>query len=68
MKHAIIILAALLAAPVFAKTTSGYIKKDGTYVAPYQSSKPNHTERDNYGTKGNLNPYTSKAGTKEPKK
>jgi len=63
-----LICMAALAAPVLAKTTRGYIKKDGTYVAPHQRSAPNGTQRDNWGSKGNVNPYTGKEGTREPKK
>lgn len=69
MKPAIILIcAAALAAPVLAKSTRGYVKKDGTYVAPHQSSNPNSTQRDNWSSKGNVNPYTGKEGAKEPKK
>lgn len=42
----------------------GYTKKDGTYVAPHERTAPNHTKNDNYSTKGNVNPYTGKEGTK----
>ena len=44
----------------------GYVKKDGTYVAPHQRSDPNRTQRDNYSSKPNVNPYNGKKGTKEP--
>lgn len=44
----------------------GYTKKDGTYVAPHERTAPNNTNLDNYSTKGNVNPYTGKEGTKEP--
>lgn len=44
----------------------GYSKKDGTYVQPHYKTKPNTTKLDNYGTKGNTNPYTGKEGTKDP--
>ena len=44
----------------------GYTRKDGTYVAPSYRSRPNSTATDNYSTKGNTNPYTGKAGTKDP--
>lgn len=44
----------------------GYTKKDGTYVAPHERTAPNNTMLDNYSTKGNVNPYTGKPGTKEP--
>lgn len=68
MKLSILICAIAIALPVQAKTTRGYIKKDGTYVAPHQRSAPNGTQRDNWGSKGNVNPYTGKEGTREPKK
>lgn len=44
----------------------GYYKKDGTYVAPTQATNPNDTKTDNYGSKGNVNPYSGKEGTKDP--
>jgi hypothetical protein len=45
---------------------SGYIKRDGTYVSPSRATNPNSTKMDNWSTKGNVNPYTGKAGTKAP--
>lgn len=45
---------------------NGYTKKDGTYVAPHYRSDPNTTKTDNYSTRGNINPYTGKLGTKDP--
>ena len=42
----------------------GYVKKNGTYVAPHTRSSKNHTKVDNYRTKGNVNPYTGSVGTK----
>ncbi|CAM5796326.1 hypothetical protein [Rhizobacter fulvus] len=45
-----------------------YIKKDGTYVAPAMATDRNATKLDNYSTKGNVNPYTGKAGTVDPYK
>ena len=42
----------------------GYTRKDGTYVAPHYRSSPNRTQRDNYSTYGNYNPYTGKKGTR----
>ena len=49
-------------------TVHGYTKKDGTYVAPYQRTAPNETQRDNWSSKPNVNPYTGKEGTKESQK
>ncbi len=52
---------------VFAdESVNGYYRKDGTYVQPYHRSSPNNTENDNWSTKGNINPYTGKEGTKNP--
>src|SRR5688572_31518172 len=42
----------------------GYTRKDGTYVAPHYRTAPNSTKADNWSTKGNINPYTGKEGTK----
>lgn len=52
------------------KTTNvrGYTKKDGTYVAPHKRTYPNGTQRDNWTSKPNQNPYTGKDGTKEPQR
>ena len=47
---------------------NGYSKKDGTYIAPHQRTSPNHTQRDNWSSKPNYNPYTGKEGKKEPQK
>ena len=46
----------------------GYVKKDGTYVAPTVATNPNATKLDNYSTKGNVNPYSGKIGTVDPYK
>lgn len=45
---------------------NGYVKKDGTYVAPSHATNPNQAKYDNWSTKGNTNPYTGKEGTKDP--
>lgn len=42
----------------------GYVKKDGTYVAPHQQSDPDHRFENNWTTKGNQNPYTGADGTR----
>lgn len=49
-----------------AQKVKGYTKKNGTYVAPHYKSSPNKSKFDNYSTKGNINPYTSKKGTVSP--
>ena len=43
---------------------SGHTTKNGTYVAPSRATNPNSSKADNYSTKGNVNPYTGKEGTK----
>lgn len=68
------LFAGLSAMPALAKGGSrpgshsvrGYVKKNGTYVAPHRQTNPNRTQRDNWSTKGNVNPYTGKPGTKTP--
>ncbi len=45
-------------------TVKEYTKKDGTVVETHKRTAPNNTKNDNYSTKGNINPYTGKPGTK----
>ena len=45
---------------------SGYYRSNGTYIQPYFRTAPNSTNRDNFSTKGNTNPYTGKPGWIEP--
>ncbi|HZS64239.1 MAG TPA: hypothetical protein VFA53_07065 [Xanthobacteraceae bacterium] len=44
-----------------------YTRSDGTYVAPHYQTNPNNTQYDNYGTRGNYNPYTGQYGTHSPR-
>lgn len=48
----------------------GYVKHDGTYIAPHERSKSDGKFNNNWSTKGNDNPQTGKDGTKvtEPNK
>ena len=46
----------------------GYITKNGTYVPPARATNPDSTKLNNWSTSGNVNPYTGKAGTKDPYK
>ena len=68
MKNAIVFIAAF--AMVTWASAQTYVKphtrKDGTYVEGHVRSAPNNTNLDNYGTKGNYNPYTGQAGTQQP--
>ena len=45
---------------------SGYYKSNGTYVSGHHRTNPNQTNRDNYTTKPNINPYTGKKGYIKP--
>lgn len=45
----------------------GYTTHNGTYVAPHMQTNPNSTQMDNYGTRGNVNPYTGQIGTRQPR-
>ena len=42
----------------------GYVTKRGKYVAPHRRSTPDDTKRNNWSTKGNVNPNTGKPGSK----
>lgn len=44
----------------------GYMKRDGTYVAPHFKSSPDSRYNNNWGVRGNSNPYTGESGTKSP--
>lgn len=44
----------------------GHFKKDGGYVAPHRATNPNQTQKDNWSSKPNVNPYTGKPGKKDP--
>jgi hypothetical protein len=48
--------------------TRGYVRKNGTYVAPHNRTSPDHSKSNNWSTKGNVNPYTGKRGTVDPGK
>lgn len=58
----------LTTVPAFAQDVyvQGYFRSDGTYVQPHYRSAPNSTTLDNWSTKGNINPYTGEAGTRDP--
>ena len=42
-----------------------YSRKDGTYVPGHHRTVPNDTTRDNYGTKGNYNPWKGSWGNQD---
>ena len=43
---------------------SGYSTRRGTYVAPHHRTTPDRSKINNWSTRGNVNPYTGKRGTK----
>ena len=43
---------------------SPYTTSSGTTVGGHYQTNPNSTQLDNYGTRGNLNPYTGTIGTR----
>ena len=43
-----------------------HVTNRGTYVQPHVRTAPNKTRTDNWGSKGNVNPYTGKAGKIDP--
>lgn len=45
-------------------SVKGYTRSNGTYVQPSHATNPDVTKNNNYSTKGNVNPYTGKLGTK----
>ena len=44
-----------------------YNSSSGTYTSGHYRSNPNGTQLDNYGTRGNVNPYTGAIGTRSPR-
>ena len=66
-KHYLFLLLILFTLLSYAdEYVNGYFKKDGSYVEGYFRSSPNSTNRDNYSTQGNINPYSASTGTKAP--
>ena len=44
-----------------------HFNSNGTYTQGHYQTNPNHTQFDNYGTRGNYNPYTGQYGTRTPR-
>jgi len=44
--------------------TNGYTRKNGTYVAPYRHTNADPYFGNNWSTRGNINPFTGRRGTK----
>jgi hypothetical protein len=45
-----------------------YTTKSGRHVRAHMRSHSDHSKLNNWSTKGNVNPYTGKIGTKDPYK
>lgn len=45
---------------------SGHTTKTGAYVPAHYRTAPDHSKSNNWSTKGNVNPYTGKVGTRNP--
>lgn len=43
------------------------INSNGTFTGGHYRTTPNNTQLDNYGTRGNYNPYTGRTGTRTPR-
>mgnify|MGYP003386429735 CR=1 FL=1 len=62
----IIALAATTPAVAGDTYVNGYVKQDGTYVAPHYRSAPDGNAYNNYSSQPNVNPYTGQHGTVNP--
>lgn len=52
--------------PALADTfVNGHFRRDGTYVEPHYCSTPDGNFRNNWSTRGNVNPYTGQWGTRQ---
>ena len=47
-------------------SVSGYVKRDGTYVAPHYQTNRDSSRTNNYSAQGNYNPYTGHSGSVDP--
>jgi hypothetical protein len=65
---AVLLLSLFLPAWAEAKYTRSYVRRDGTFVSGYRSSRPDRNRWNNYSSKGNINPYTGKRGSIDPLK
>jgi hypothetical protein len=45
---------------------NGYYRRNGTYVKGHYRTNPDNSFYNNWSTKGNVNPYTGKVGTRRP--
>jgi len=43
------------------------INSNGNYVGGHHRTTPNNTQYDNYGSRGNYNPYSGRTGSRSPR-
>jgi hypothetical protein len=62
---AAVLVVATCATTLFARDVyvRPHVDRNGTYVEGHHRTAPNRTVDDNYGTRGNYNPYTGETGT-----
>jgi len=46
---------------------SPYVRSNGTYMGGHYQTNPNNTQLDNFGSRGNYNPYKGSYGTRIPR-
>ena len=59
----------LFAVEAFAQGTTyvnPYVRRDGTYVPGHARTNPDSSRLNNWGTSGNVNPYTGERGHQNP--
>lgn len=44
-----------------------HINSNGTYTSGHYRTTPNNTQMDNFGSRGNYNPYIGRSGTRNPR-
>lgn len=66
MKIALAIALVSFSALAADERVDGYMRKDGTYVAPYHRTTPDSRLDNNYGSRPNVNPYNGQEGTRNP--
>src|SRR5688500_7685074 len=67
MKLALAAILVVFSASAVAQTyVRPHVRSNGTYVEGHYRSSPNNTRIDNYGSQGNINPYTGQAGSRNP--
>ena len=64
ISHTLLILSFIASTSAFAGDVfvHGYTRRDGSYVPAHHRTTPDNTINNNYGTEGNLNPYTGESG------